>query len=163
VIKSLWLLADSWEQSLVKYAHQQGIHEGKQGLPTDTTPPFSVGENNVRVKIGAQLVTIQKILESNVKSKIPLLSQKKGELQSADLTFTARRTIDTLRVALQGELESRRPAIEDAFYRKHKSEGEYNAFKLTNNISTAPELLTDDDRKRILALTGLFVLLETIF
>ena len=157
------LISKSWEESLIKYARQQGIHEGKQGLPTDTTPPYSVGENNVRVKIETQLVAIQKTLESKVKSTIPLISQKKGELQSTDLTFSARRTIDTLRLTLQGELESRRPALEDASYRKHKSEGEYNAFRQTNEISSAPEFPTAEERKRILALTGLFVLLETIF
>lgn len=157
------LLSPTLENSILKLAEKEGRQEGAEGLPTSGTPRYSVGETKVRVKIDEQLLTIQKILRDKVMAVLPQVVQKRGEVDAAVLRFEGRRTPEMLRTVLEGELEARRLALEDASYKKHKSEGGYNKFRGEHGIQLEPDHPSAEKRKNLIVVAFLLVLVETIF
>lgn len=157
------LVSPTWERAVLKLAEKEGRQEGAEGLPTSDTPKYSVGETRVRVKIDEQLINIQTILKDKVMATLPQVVKKKGEVDAAVLKFEERRSPEMLRTVLEGELEARRLALEDASYKKHKSEGGYNKFRGEHEIQNDPDHPTAEKRKNLIVVAFLLVLVETIF
>ena len=157
------LLSPAWEQSVLKLAEKEGRHEGAEGLPTTSTTKYSVGETKVRTMIDTQLAAIQKTLSEKVQTALPIVVKKKGDTEAAVLKFEERRPPETLRTVLEGELEARRLAIEDASYQKHKYEGRYNQFRGEHKIEVDPDHPSGEKRRNLVAFVVLLIIIETIF
>lgn len=132
-------ISDNWEQAVHRLAIKEGTEEAKQGRPTTDTPRYSVGETAVRNKVEAQLGNIQKRLADEVQKVLPTVTRRISEVQQAEVSFESRQTIDVIRSSLSADFESKRSSLEDAFYRKHKSEGTYNAFRNTHGVTIDPD------------------------
>jgi len=157
------LLSKKWEEQIIKFATEEGRDEGAQGLPTDTTPKYSAGENKVRNRLATQYALIQATLAEKVQQSLPLVQQKKAEIENVSLTFTQRRSPDALSYVLAGMLETSRGTLADLAYQKHKTEGDYKRFKFDNKISVDPDLPSSKEKENIVWQALFLITLETVF
>lgn len=157
------LLSKKWEEQLIKFATEEGRDEGAQGLPTDTTPKYSAGENKVRNRLATQHALIQAELAEKVQQYLPLVQQKRAEIENVSLTFTQRRSPDALSDVLAGTLENSRATLIEAAYQKHKTEGDYKKFKFDNKITVDPDLPSSKEKENIIWQALFLITLETVF
>ena len=153
-------LTEGWEQSVQKLATREGAEEGKNGRPAADTPRYSVGETNVRGKVESQLLGIQKKLADEVQKVLPTIARRSVDVQQAEVSFESRQAIEVTRSNLSASFESRRSSLEDAYYRKHKSEGAYNAFRNLHNVTIEPDHPTD--QMNYLSFIFLMLTVETV-
>jgi hypothetical protein len=153
-------LTDRWEQDVQKLATREGAEEGKHGRPAADTPRYSVGETNVRGKVESQLLIIQKKLADEVQKVLPTIARRAVDVQQAEVGFESRQAIDVTRSNLSALFESRRSSLEDAFYRKHKSEGAYNAYRNVHNVTIDPD--HPKDQLNYLSFVFLMLTVETV-
>jgi hypothetical protein len=156
----LSLITGAWEKSVHEKAKKEGREEGAQGRPTPDTPAYSVGETAVRNEIEKKLGTIRSKLSNEVQKKLPEISRHIAGVHEAEVKFESRLEPDSTRRNIESAFESHRATLNDAYFRKHQSEGNYNSFRHLHDVRIDPDHVLD--KTHYLSAVLVILVLETV-